>query len=171
MKVIDFAGIREALARTALAIAEEPDKAKAKNPPATAVLQGGLACRVTGSGAEIQTDMPRGVGGGAAAPTPGWYLRAALAACDATCIAMEAAKRNIQLTRLEVSVDSETDNRGLLGLDDSITPGMTNLRLQVRISGVDVTESALHELVQAALPRSPVGCTDASSATVEVEIA
>ena len=59
--------------------------------------------------------MAESVGGGASAPTPGWLLRSALAACDATLVAMEAARDGVDLTELEVNVESESDFRGVLG--------------------------------------------------------
>lgn len=37
--------------------------------------------------------MTPGVGGDGSAPSPGWLMRAAHASCDATLIAMKAAKR------------------------------------------------------------------------------
>jgi OsmC-like protein len=66
--------------------------------------------------------MSRTVGGGATAPTPGWLLRAALASCDATAIAMDAARELVELTDLTVTVESESDFRGVLGVDDSVDP-------------------------------------------------
>jgi organic hydroperoxide reductase OsmC/OhrA len=55
---------------------------------------------------DVITDMSKTVGGGATAPTPGWLLRAALASCDATAVAMEAARDGVELTDLTVTVDN-----------------------------------------------------------------
>jgi uncharacterized OsmC-like protein len=60
--------------------------------------------------------MSTGVGGAATAPSPGWLLRASHVACDATLIAMRAAEEGVELSRLEVAVDSESDDRGILGM-------------------------------------------------------
>lgn len=35
------------------------------------------------SGQRVETDMPKGIGGAASAPTPGWYVRAGIASCTA----------------------------------------------------------------------------------------
>src|SRR5947209_4993929 len=71
----------------------------------------------------VTTDMPHSVGGGASAPTPAWLMRAALASCDATLVAMEAARDGVELTDLKVTVESESDFRGVLGVDDSVHAG------------------------------------------------
>ncbi len=125
--------IREAIENTAKALAEHPERARVKNPPATAVVEDGLRCRVTGpSGELVHTDMSPAMGGGGTAPNPGWLMRAALASCNATGIATQAARAGIPLTRLEVSVSSETDGRGVLGLDERISPAMQPLEILVK---------------------------------------
>ena len=109
--------IREAVEKVSHVLATQPDKARSKNQPAIASLSEGLKCHVTGpNGEEVRTDMPRGLGGEASAPNPGWLLRAALASCNATCIALRAAKLGIELSQLEVTVSSESDQRGMLGV-------------------------------------------------------
>jgi uncharacterized OsmC-like protein len=137
-----------------------PEKARAKYAPATATLESGLKCRVTGpSGEQIETDMPPALGGAGARPNPGWFFRASLAACCATVIAAQAARLGIDLTNLEVTVEGEGDNRGMLGADDAISAGHSTMRTNVRISARNATAQQLEELVQWAAAHSPVGCT------------
>jgi len=162
--------IREAIEKTAAVLMQNPEKARVKTAAASAIIENGLRCRVTGPAGEVlHTDMPPGMGGGASAPSPGWLLRGALAACNATCIAIRAARRGIELSKLEVAVSSEADNRGMLGLDESIPIGMQGLRVQVRISAPGTSAAELRELARWACSHSPVGCTDASTAQVEVQ--
>ena len=78
--------------------------------------------------------LSSGCGGGAAAPTPGWLVRAALASCAATTIAMRAAELDIALTRLEVTAESETDMRGLLDVSDGVDPGPVSALLKLPCS-------------------------------------
>ncbi len=74
--------------------------------------------RVSGAdGASLVTDMVTGIGGGGSAPSPGWMFRAAYASCVATLIAMRAAEEGWTLEALEVSIDSESDDRGILATD------------------------------------------------------
>jgi uncharacterized OsmC-like protein len=150
-----------------------PEKARAKYAPATATLESGLKCRVTGpSGEQIETDMPPALGGAGSGPNPGWFFRASLAACCSTVIAAQAARLGISLTKLEVTVEGEGDNRGMLGLDDAISAGHSALRTSVRISAQDATSEQLKELVQWAAAHSPVGCTvrDTPSNTLSVVV-
>lgn len=149
--------IKESLGRVTKHFAEHPQDALAQDRPAIAVLESGLRCRADGpNGASLITDMPAGIGGTASAPSPGWFLRAALANCDATVIALRAAQLGISLSRLEVTVGSESDNRGLLGLAESVPPGPLSVRVSVRIAAEAASAQQLHELVQWAEKHSPV---------------
>lgn len=102
--------------------------------------------------------MPEAIGGGGSAPSPGWLLRAALANCDATVIAMRAAQLGVALTTLEVTVDSESDDRGLLGRAGAGVPaGPLSMRTRVRIGAKQVDPGRLKELVDWAEAHLPVG--------------
>ena len=165
--------IREAIERTSAGIAADPAKARVKNAPATARLAQGLRFEVSGpNGEKVLTDMPAGMGGQASGANPGWLLRGALASCTATVIAMRAAKQGIALRTLEVTVESESDQRGLLGLDEKVSAGLSGMRMRVKIAG-DAGEQALHDLVGWADRHSPVGCTlrDAVPSALEIEVA
>jgi len=137
---------------------QHPEKARGPDPKAVAVVEQGLRCRVEGAnGAMLVTDMPKGVGGAATAPTPGWFLRAALASCDATMIAMRAAQLGVTLSSLEVTVESESDNRGLLGLAGAEFPGPLAVRIVVRLGAEGVPAEQLRQIVKWAEEHSPVG--------------
>jgi uncharacterized OsmC-like protein len=155
------------------ALRAHPEKARAKYAPATATLESGLKCRVTGpSGEQIETDMPPALGGAGSGPNPGWFFRASLAACCSTVIAAQAARLGINLTKLEVTVEGEGDHRGMLGVEDAISAGHSTMRTNVRISAQDATSVQLEELVQWAAAHSPVGCTarDAPSNSLSVVV-
>ena len=103
-------------------------------------MEDGLRCRATGAeGQSMVTDMPKAVGGGGSAPSPGWLSRAALATCDATRIALRAAELGLALYTLEVTTDSVDDDRGLFGIDKSVRAGSLSIRTRVTIgaTGVD----------------------------------
>ena len=165
--------IREAMARLSAAIASEPAKAKAKNLPATARLREGLQCELTGAYNErLLTDMPPAMGGAAAGPNPGWLLRGALASCTATVIAMRAAKEGIALQTLEVTVETDSDLRGILGMDEAVSARHAAMRMKVRIGASGVSPEALRELVEWAEAHSPVSCTvkEAPACSLAVEV-
>ena len=165
--------IRGSIDKTIEYLSRHPDEARYIDPPATAVIEEGLRCRVEGpKGRLAVTDMPGSVGGAGSAPSPGWLARAAQASCDATVIAMRAAQEGIILKVLEVTVDSESDDRGLLGMDDSIPAGPLSSRVRVRIAADDVDPERLRGLVEWADRHSPVtdGVRRAIPTQVDVEV-
>ena len=165
--------ISKAIETLSVAISADPAKARAKKAPATARLAEGLKCELIGPhGERLVTDMPPAVGGTAAGPNPGWLLRGAIASCTATVIAMRAAKLGIALSNLEVTVDTDADLRGLLGLDEKISAGHQAVRMKVRISAPGESADAVRELVAWAEAHSPVGCTirNAPQCCLEVEV-
>lgn len=128
------AAIRDAVRAAVTYLSQHPNEAHYTDSKAIAVLDAGLGVTVTGpDGALIRTDMPESVGGGGSAPSPGWLLRAAQASCLATLIAMRAAHEGLTTGRIEVTVDSESDDRGILGIDDSVPAGPLSSRALVRI--------------------------------------
>jgi uncharacterized OsmC-like protein len=165
--------IQAAIKRVADFLEKHPEKARYTDTAATAVVDEGLRCRVEGSdGAYMISDMPKAIGGGGSAPSPGWLMRAALANCDATVIAMRAAQEGIALTTLEVTIDSESDDRGLLGLDEEIPAGPFHVRTRIRIGAKDVSAEQLHAIIEWAEIHSPVAdaIRRAVPSSTEVEI-
>lgn len=149
--------IRQSLDRIAQHFAAHPQDALSLDKAAVAVVEAGLRCRAEGpNGAVLVSDMPLALGGGGTAPSPGWLLRAALANCDATVIAMRAAQLGIVLKRLEVTVESRSDDRGLLGIAESAPPGPLSMRVCVRVAADGASPEQLHELVRWAEAHSPV---------------
>lgn len=134
-----------------------PGDGRGSDKPATAVVESGLRCRVDGELATITSDMPAAAGGSGSAPSPGWLLRAAHAACDATVISMRAADVGVVLTTLEVTVESESDDRGLFGAAADVTAGPLETVVRVRIGAAGVDEHQLREIVDYALAHSPLG--------------
>lgn len=164
--------IDQAIERLSAEISADPTKARAKNVPATARLTDGLKCEVTGpQGQRLMTDMPPAMGGGASAPNPGWLMRGAIASCTATVIAMRAAKLGVTLSALEVTVETDSDLRGILGMDERVSAAHGPVRIAVRISG-NAHERELREIVAWAEAHSPVGCTirGAPACSIEVEV-
>ncbi len=153
--------IAAALQRAAAIFQRRPEAALSEDAPATAQWAGGM--RVVSShagGAHLVTDMPKELGGSGDQPSPGWLMRAALASCAATRIAMAAAAHGIELTKLEVLASSQSDARGLFGMleaDGSRVPSSpVDVRLHVQIAALGLDTAQLHALVQGAHVLSPV---------------
>jgi hypothetical protein len=148
------ASIRDAIEKTSRAIAEQPEKARSKNVPATARLLEGLRCEVKGpNGETVHTAMPPAIGGAASAPAPGWLL-------------------GLKLSTLEVTVESHSDSRGLLGLDEKVSAGLSSIATRVRIGAKGVSADQLRALAEWGDHHSPVACTarSAPSYALEVEV-
>jgi hypothetical protein len=72
---------------------------------------------------------------------------------------MRAARLGIELSKLEVAVESDGNNQGIIGLDDRISAGMSGLRTTVQIAACNCAQAELDELVIWADKHSPVSCT------------
>ena len=148
-----------------------PVEARYTDSPATARLDDPATLKVEVSGpdgAHITTDMPTSVGGTNASASPGWYLRAAEASCVATLIAMRAAHQGVTLTALEVTVDSESDDRGILGADEGVPSGPLSTRVAVKLRAVGASDDQLKQLVDWAVEHCPV--TDAVRRAVPMTV-
>ncbi len=163
--------ISDALQKVSDVFVADPEKAHTKGTPATARLVEELRFEVTGPTGEIAfTDMPAALGGAASAPAPGWLLRGAIASCTATVIAMRAARIGVHLTTLETTVESEQDQRGLLGLDEGVSAAFTTMRIRVRIGADNVAPDDLRALATWGDAHSPVACTVRESPVTSVEV-
>jgi len=149
--------IREAIKGASEFLTQHPNEARSTDSAASATVVDGLVVRVTGPGGEsFTTDMVPSVGGTATAPSPGWLLRAAEASCVATLIAMRAAMLDISLDMLEVTVDSESDDRGLLGLDPEVPAGPLSGRVAIRLTADGVDSAILEEIAHWGVEHCPV---------------
>jgi uncharacterized OsmC-like protein len=166
--------IGDAVALASAYLTEHPDEARYRDSAATARLGRNLRVDVTGPGGEsLATDMPRGIGGEASVPSPGFLFRAAAAACVASLIGIRAASLGIELEPgdVEVTVDSESDDRGILGLDDSIPGGALSLKVVVRFSRALNGGEVRNALARWALDHCPVTDTAARPVPIELEVA
>lgn len=153
--------IAASLERVASVLRRKPQAGLVDDSEATAQWMGGLRTNVrSDKGVSVATDMPTELGGEASAMTPGWLLRAGLASCSATRIAMAAAAEGIALQTLEVRATSRSDARGLLAVPEmdggAVPAGPLAMALHVRISAPGVPEARLRALVASTATCSPV---------------
>jgi uncharacterized OsmC-like protein len=115
--------------------------------------------------------MPAPLGGEGSAPNPGWFLRASMAACTATSIAIRAARLGVELKSLEVSVESESDARAFVGIE-GISTAMSDIRMSIKIGADNVSEQELREIAEGGNALSAVSSTlrERSPVAVEIEI-
>jgi uncharacterized OsmC-like protein len=167
--------IAAAMARVNAVLRKRPLAGIVDDAPATSAWQGGLRVLTQHpGGAQALTDMPAELGGSGDLPSPGWLLRASMASCAATRIAMAAAEAGVALHTLEVSAHSRSDARGLLGVPatdgTALFVGPCEMRLQVRIGAADVQAERLHALVEQAIALAPVSQVLARSSAVALQV-
>jgi uncharacterized OsmC-like protein len=161
--------IRTAIEGAGAYLTEHPDEARYTDSLATARVTDGLRIRVDGpNGESLETDMPGAVGGGGTAPSPGWFLRAAVAACVTSLAVMRAAQLGIDGFTCEVEVDSESDDRGILGLDPAVPGGPLSTRIGFRMAGA--TPERLREVAHWAVEHCPVSDAVRRAVPVTVEM-
>jgi uncharacterized OsmC-like protein len=150
-------GIQKALEAATAYLAQNPEQARSTDGAAVASLVDGLVVRVTGAdGASVTTDMVSSVGGTATAPSPGWLLRAAMASCVVTLIAMRAAMLGIELEKVDVTVDSESDDRGILGIDEAVPAGPLSSRVSIALTAPGVDPASLEQMAKWGVRHCPV---------------
>jgi uncharacterized OsmC-like protein len=163
--------IARAIANARSYLTENPAEARYRDGPATATVEGGLRVTVTGSdGASVVTDMVTGIGGAGSAPSPGWLFRAAYASCVATLIAMRAAEEGWTLSGLQVAVDSESDDRGILGISPDVPAGPISIRIVVSVSVDGVADDNLRPAIDEAIRQCPVHDAVVRPVPVEVDV-
>jgi uncharacterized OsmC-like protein len=155
--------VADAMQRAELVLRRRPDMGMHDDAPAVARWRGSTRIITSHSnGQEISTDMPGELGGTGDQVTPGWLMRAGLAACTATRIAMGAAAAGIELTTLELRATSRSDTRGLLGMTEAdgtpVGAGPHDVHLHVTIAAQGVSAERLRALVEEGHRCSPVPC-------------
>lgn len=93
----------------------------------------------------LVSDEPVEFGAADTAPAPPEQLMAALGSCIAATASAYAALRGIQLSRMDVAVESHVDLHGFAGLDANVRPGLSEIRTAITIAG-DADEETLREL-------------------------
>jgi len=171
--ILPVSQIGDAVARASAYLTEHPDEARYRDSAATATLGSNLRVDVSGPGGEnVSTDMPRGIGGEATVPSPGWLFRAATASCVASLIGIRAATlgQDFAPGEVEVTVDSESDDRGILGLDDDIAAGALSMKVVVRFGAGGPGREAREAIARWALDHCPVADSAARPVPIELEV-
>lgn len=115
----------------------------------------GLTCSLQDGPWQFVADEMPGDGGAGLGPDPGVYGRAALASCLAMGYVFWAARLEVAITSVEVSVEADYDARGMLGIDDSVSPGWSAVRYQVSVESPAPKEKVI-EVIETADRYSPL---------------
>ena len=143
---------REGQLRAIAVFEKRPNRAQVVNT-GTAVVKDGLVCAFSDGNHAIDIDMPEAIGGTATAPSPGYFGRAAICSCIAIGIKMTAARENLALNSVSVSIEQDFDNRGVLGMPEtSAVPSDTRIAIAISSSA---PAQKVEDLVDRALRIDP----------------
>jgi uncharacterized OsmC-like protein len=92
-----------------------------------------------------------------------------MASCTVTAIAAQAALQGIELREIEVSMHSEFDARGAVGIT-GVPTSLDHMRMTIRICADNASEAQLRELAALAEKLSTVSSTLRERPPVAVEV-
>ncbi|HEX4289705.1 MAG TPA: OsmC family protein [Trebonia sp.] len=88
----------------------------------------------------FKVDEPPAPGGADAAANPVQYALASLGSCQAITYRIWAAQLGVEPESVSVRVEGDLDLRGFFGLDDTVRPGFTAVRVEVSVTGPESAE-------------------------------
>lgn len=143
--------------------------------PASARWMGGLRVVTRhANGIQVQTDMTTDLGGTGDQVPGAWLMRAGLASCVTTSIVRSAALEGINLSKLEVEVNSRSDARGVFDVPDvdgkPVDVGPHYFGLTVKIGAAGVADERLRGLVRHGLHHSTVAATIQNARPIDLKI-
>ena len=157
----------------ALKANEEAIAGDASNARVVFSTQGSLVgpthVQLVSRGHAIDVDEPDVLAGGDQFANPVEYALASLASCQAITYRFWAAKLGIQLDGLEIAAEGDLDLHGFFGLDSTVRPGFTGIRLEVTPLGPESPER-YQQLADAVDAHCPVLDLFTNATPVEVSV-
>ena len=146
--------LRSAVERNIKAIRLRPSVGQGTAVTKVTVRDGCTADIEDGGWKLVSDEMP-GDGGAGLGPDAGVLVRAGLGSCLAQGYVTWAARLDIPLDSVEVTVEADYDARGMFGVDESVPTGWGAVRYTAVISS-PAPEERVRELVETADRRSPI---------------
>lgn len=137
--------IAGALKRLEAVVRKRPEFARGTSRSVTTVLHG-LRCESVEGDWQIQADLPAAAGGAGFGPTPGMLGRAALGSCLAMGYQLHAARLGVELTSIQIEIEADADDAGMLFLGSDARPGYSEVRYHVDIVSPNSDEMVLKVL-------------------------
>ena len=107
--------------------------------------EGSVATRITAGKHEFFVDEPAGLAGDDIAPSPADVALGALIACQIVVYRMFAQNLGITIDTINAKAEGDLDVRGLFGLDETVRPGFSAIRLVIHVTGPE-TQARYDEL-------------------------
>lgn len=101
---------------------------------------GSVASRLTAGKHVFHIDEPAGLAGDDIAASPVEIALGAFIACQIVVYRLYAQNLGIVIDSIEATAEGDLDVRGLFGMDKSVRPGFSAIRLNIRVSGPETDE-------------------------------
>ncbi|PYI39013.1 osmotically inducible protein OsmC [Arthrobacter psychrolactophilus] len=135
-------------------IGSNPDSAKLTYKVA-GVGVGSVATRISAGKHQFTVDEPAALAGDDTAASPVEYALGAVISCQVVVYRLYAEQLGIQVDDISIDAEGDLDVRGLFGIDASIRPGFSDIRLTVNITGPE-SQERYEELARTVEARCPV---------------
>lgn len=96
------------------------------------------------------------------------FLLHALAGCVTTTFVLHATARGITIRELSTELEGDLDVRGLIGLDETVSPGYEQIRIKMNVKA-DCSDQELEDLMAYTQQHSPVCNTVCRPVPVKME--
>lgn len=101
---------------------------------------GSVATRLQAGKHIFHIDEPAGLAGDDIAASPVEFALGAFIACQIVVYRLYAQNLGISIESIEAEVEGDLDVRGIFGMDQTVRPGFSEVRLTVKITGPDSEE-------------------------------
>jgi uncharacterized OsmC-like protein len=160
--------IRAAIERVVSVFRRKPEAALSSKK-ASGRLEEGLVCRLTSDGPAVAMDMPKVLGGGESAPSPGYFIRAGLIGCVAIGIKLTAVREGIDIDAIDVDVEMDFDDGAMLA-EGTNSAAPLETRLTIRIESAAPWD-AVTAMVERALAADPYYLAFRDRQNIKAEVA
>lgn len=131
---------------------------------------GSVASTITAGKHTFLVDEPAALAGDDVAASPVEVALGALISCQIVVYRLYAQALGIQVDDIDVKAEGDLDARRLFGIDESVRPGFTDVRLAITITGPE-TDARYEELRAAVDAHCPVLDLFANPTPVSVTVA
>jgi len=146
--------IRQSLERAVETVKLRPSRGQ-RTYTNVATIAEGTRCRVVEHHDDLLIDIPESIGGNGEGPSPSMILRSAISSCVAIGVKQWAARHEVPVERVDVTLETDVDARGQLGVCDDIAAGFLGMRLVISVvSAADA--NAIDDVVRKSLKYSPL---------------
>lgn len=116
---------------------------------------GSVATRISAGKHQFLVDEPAALAGDDEGASPVEYALGAIIACQVVVYRLYAEQLGIRIDDITIDAEGDLDVRGLFGLDDTVRPGFSDIRLNVSIAGPE-SQQRYEELGRTVEARCPV---------------